>query len=212
MPQFDSSETSSEDFISFEAQILEGNNSHANDTSTPTTMSLRNRKRNLTSEQKRAVYEMLLKDCTDGSLAKGVISKAAKLFSISIRPVSRIWHTQKYFSSIREDHRQLFFFRSCEEGWPKESPSRLATRKSKKGSIRAHTNAIKPYLTDDNKKIRLKFCLSMIDEGTLQSKPAFVNMHDQIHIDESGLLCLKLPCGFISFWVKPNPIVHAKAH
>nr|XP_016499741.1 PREDICTED: uncharacterized protein LOC107818270 [Nicotiana tabacum] len=36
-------------------------------------------------------------------------------------------------------------------------------RRIKEGVIRPHTNAIKPHLTEENKKARLQFCLSMIE-------------------------------------------------
>lgn len=36
-------------------------------------------------------------------------------------------------------------------------------RRIKEGVIRSHTNAIKPYLTEENKRARLQFCLSMIE-------------------------------------------------
>ena len=54
----------------------------------------------------------------------------------------------------------------------------------KEGSIRAHSNAVKPYLSDDNKKASLEFCLSMVDYGTISAKPSFINMHNRIHINE----------------------------
>nr|XP_009590283.1 uncharacterized protein LOC104087497 isoform X2 [Nicotiana tomentosiformis] len=40
-------------------------------------------------------------------------------------------------------------------------------RRIKEGAIRPHTNAIKPHLTEENKKARLQFCLSMIESGKI---------------------------------------------
>jgi len=57
-------------------------------------------------------------------------------------------------------------------------------RRVKEGAIRPHTNAIKPHLTEENKKARLRFCLSMIDQSTLHSNPMFIDMFNYIHIDE----------------------------
>ena len=48
------------------------------------------------------------------------------------------------------------------------------------GKLRRHSNTLKPYLRDDNKKARLQYCVSMIDGGTLQ----FIDMKNIIHIDE----------------------------
>ena len=50
----------------------------------------------------------------------------------------------------------------------------------KQGKIRRHSNTLKPYLRDDNKKTRLQYCLGMLDAGTLQ----FIDMKNIIHIDE----------------------------
>ncbi|KAL2553505.1 uncharacterized protein Fot_07124 [Forsythia ovata] len=58
-----------------------------------------NKKKNFTSETKRAVFEMLLEASRDGKIPKGSISKVANTFSISRRSVSRIWHNTKCSSS-----------------------------------------------------------------------------------------------------------------
>lgn len=50
--------------------------------------------------------------------------------------------------------------------------------------IQPHSNSMRPELIDDNKKARLEFCLSMIGEGTYATKHFFVNMRNQIDIDE----------------------------
>lgn len=42
----------------------------------------------------------------------------------------------------------------------------IVHRRVQDGNIRAHSNAVKPYLSDANKKARLELCLSMVDEGT----------------------------------------------
>jgi hypothetical protein len=52
----------------------------------------------------------------------------------------------------------------------------------KSGVIRRTSNAIKPQLKEENKRSRLKFCLSML-EGTPHD-PLFKSMHNIIHIDE----------------------------
>ena len=50
----------------------------------------------------------------------------------------------------------------------------------KQGKIRQHSNTLKPYLRDDNKKARLQYCLSMLDASRLQ----FIDMKNIIHSDE----------------------------
>ncbi|XP_050233509.1 uncharacterized protein LOC126681996 [Mercurialis annua] len=63
-------------------------------------------------------------------------------------------------------------------------PKSTVHKRIKEGYIRPHSNALKPYLSEENLKARLKFCLSMVDKDTIDTSPKFVNMYDQIHIDE----------------------------
>lgn len=44
-------------------------------------------------------------------------------------------------------------------------------KRVKEGTIRRHTNAIKPGLTDENMRARLKFCLSMLEKDSLVHEP-----------------------------------------
>ncbi|GJX69947.1 hypothetical protein Tco_0307118 [Tanacetum coccineum] len=54
----------------------------------------------------------------------------------------------------------------------------------KEGALKPHTNAIKPSLTDENKKSRLAFCLSMLSPSLSSGTPTFNDMFNIIHIDE----------------------------
>ncbi|KAM3380470.1 hypothetical protein P3S68_006043 [Capsicum galapagoense] len=54
----------------------------------------------------------------------------------------------------------------------------------KDGTLWPHSNSIKPQLTEGNKKIRLQYCLSMIDQNTIHINPMFMNMFNYVHIDE----------------------------
>ncbi|WOH00507.1 hypothetical protein DCAR_0519872 [Daucus carota subsp. sativus] len=42
----------------------------------------------------------------------------------------------------------------------------------------------RPSLMEDNKKVRLKFCLSMLDKNSLPHESKFMNMNNIVHIDE----------------------------
>lgn len=57
-------------------------------------------------------------------------------------------------------------------------------RRLKPGDIRRHTNAIKPFLKEENKKSRLKFCISMLEEDSIPHYPIFKGMYNVIHIDD----------------------------
>jgi len=50
----------------------------------------------------------------------------------------------------------------------------------KEGQIRSHTNAVKPFLTEQNVKARLELCLKHVQ---MESK-MFNEMMDVIHVDE----------------------------
>ncbi|MCH99189.1 mariner transposase [Trifolium medium] len=50
--------------------------------------------------------------------------------------------------------------------------------------IRKHSNAIKPLLTEENKKGRLQFCISMLESSSIDYDPIFKGMYNTIHIDE----------------------------
>ncbi|XP_027076959.1 uncharacterized protein [Coffea arabica] len=168
------------------------------------------KKKNFTTALKRAIYEMLLKECENGKLSKGVISRVAECFDISTRSVSRIWHEGKCTATAYghlpnlspklvkrvgrkkiqvnlEDIKDIPFrrrtnIRSLAKALDVSKSS--LHRRIKEESLRPHSNPVKPYLSTDSKKARLQFCLSMISEGTLASKFSFDNMHDRIHIDE----------------------------
>ena len=52
------------------------------------------------------------------------------------------------------------------------------------GVIRHHSNGIRPYLKEENKRCRLQFCLSMLESCSIPHDPTFIGMHNIIHIDE----------------------------
>ncbi|XP_027074399.2 uncharacterized protein [Coffea arabica] len=64
-------------------------------------------------------------------------------------------------------------------------------RRIKEGAIRPHSNALKPQLTDQNKQVRLNFCLSMLEPESLNSNPTFMSMFNVVHIDEKWFYMTK---------------------
>jgi hypothetical protein len=53
----------------------------------------------------------------------------------------------------------------------------------KKGLLRCHSSSIKPYLTEANKRSRLKWCVDMIKRDLLDD-PRFKALVDFVFIDE----------------------------
>jgi hypothetical protein len=54
----------------------------------------------------------------------------------------------------------------------------------KEGLLRRHSNALRPYLKEENKKARLQWVLSKLDANTLPNNPKFVDMKNIIHSNE----------------------------
>jgi hypothetical protein len=57
-------------------------------------------------------------------------------------------------------------------------------KRFKEGHLRRHSNSLKPLLKEENKMDRLRWCISMVHEGTLQNEPKFSCMDNIIHVDE----------------------------
>ena len=57
-------------------------------------------------------------------------------------------------------------------------------RRFKEGLLRRHSSTLKPLLREENKKARLRWCVSMLDHQTLPNEPKFIEMYNIIHMDE----------------------------
>ncbi|VFQ99233.1 unnamed protein product [Cuscuta campestris] len=73
----------------------------------------------------------------------------------------------------------------------------------KKGMLRSHSNAIKPYLTDDNKVARLRFCLNQVEPDSMSLQPRFNSFHNVLHIDEKWFFMSKTSQ---RFYVLPDEV------
>ncbi|XP_057770758.1 uncharacterized protein LOC130990549 [Salvia miltiorrhiza] len=169
------------------------------------------RKRNFLSNQtKRSIYQMLLEESRDGKIKRGVFSKVAETFSVCRKTVSRIWYAGNdvrsrsgvapdFSCKLPRSNGRKRVELSLEQ--IKAIPLRRRTnirslskalgmskstihRRIQEGYLRPHSNAVKPKLTEENKRSRLEFCLSMINRDVASSSLMFNNMHDVIHVDE----------------------------
>jgi hypothetical protein len=61
----------------------------------------------------------------------------------------------------------------------------------KMGKLKRHSSALKPCLKEENKRSRLRFYFSMLDQSTLNSNPKFIDMHNIVHIDEKWFYMTK---------------------
>lgn len=163
----------------------------------------------ITNDERQAIYAALLEKSVNGKLKKKSTRIVAEKFSVPLRTVQRIWKRTKEnvgdgMTSVlhrktkncgrkriqidMERFRNLPLqqrttVRASASGM-NISPSLFYNNYKKYGKIRRHTNAIKPQLTDENKKARLQFCLSMLKEDSLPHDPTFNDMFNLIHIDE----------------------------
>ncbi|WCJ38094.1 hypothetical protein M5689_019170 [Euphorbia peplus] len=156
---------------------------------------------------------MLIEKANDGKLPKGTTKLVATSFSVSMKVVQHIWQAWKN-DGLNADvsHRRT---KNCgrkriEIDWdrfrtiPYHQRSTLRSlshamkmkkttmfRRLKSGDIRRHSNAIKPFLKEENMRSRLRFCISMIDENSIPHDPIFKDMYNIVHIDEKWFVITK---------------------
>jgi len=162
-------------------------------------------RKNLTDKERQAIYEALLLRSMHGKLKRRTTTIVANLFNVNRCCVQSIWRTAKKclaegvpidvsckrkkncgrkkvaidmsrIATIPLDKRTTLRALAHELGITRSTLHRWFTQ----GKLRRHSNTLKPYLRDDNKKSRLQYCVSMIDGGTLR----FIDMKNIIHIDE----------------------------
>ena len=136
-------------------------------------------------------------------MKKFATKEAANIFNLHIRQVQRIWKKKKGIAlgeiqpKLKRGRKKVQLDIDCIPEIPLKQRTTLESlansfnvsyatlfRRFKEGKIRRHSNAIKPHLREDNKRSRLQFCVSMLDQGSLQSEPKFVGMYNVVHIDE----------------------------
>lgn len=164
--------------------------------------------KNLTPEDRQKILQLLLKQSKDGRVSYGYMNQMASKFGKSKRTIRRIWKQAKDAST--ESVMGVSSRRKGQVGRKKvqidfnqvpQIPLRRRTnirslsaamdvakstlhRRVQDGDLITHSNPIKPILTENNKKVRLQFCLSKIIAGTLFTQPSFDPMYNCIHVDE----------------------------
>lgn len=166
----------------------------------------------LDNYERKAIYDMLLQKSVNGKLKKGVTHMVASHFSVSIRVVQRIWQYGNKSGVNDASHKKT---RNCgrkrvqlDIGRVRDVPLRKRTtlrslayaletnattlwRLLKAGKIKRHSNAIKFSLTEENKKSRIRFCLSMLENSSIPHDPIFKGMYNIIYIDEKWFYMTK---------------------
>lgn len=163
----------------------------------------------MTNYERQAIYESLLEESLNGELKKGSIVTLARKYGVSNRTISRIWHqarlqilngsmvdvSSKKQLVVGRKRVQIDITQVSQIPLRRRTnirtlaksinvPKSVVHRRIKEGELRPHTNAVKPHLTDENKKARLRFCLSMVRPSLPWLSPTFRDMYNIIHIDE----------------------------
>lgn len=158
----------------------------------------------LSNENRNAISRFMLQHYNQyGYVKKGTINSIASMYSVCKDVIKGIWRRTKEVGDVSHKRtkncgrkrvqieptqfRQIPYskwstLRDLAEAL-KISKSALA-RSLKHGVIRRHSSAIKPYLKDEHKIARLKFCLSMLENETLPHDSTFKTMDNIVHIDE----------------------------
>ncbi|KAF7150094.1 hypothetical protein RHSIM_Rhsim02G0188200 [Rhododendron simsii] len=137
------------------------------------------RKRVLTNEECQAIFDILVVRSGNGKVTGALFKEIAESFFICDKTDHRIW--EQGLACVYN-------------GSMVDVSSKLQGRVDRKrvqinvnqftSVIRPHSNALKPYLSEESKKARLRFCISMLEPNTLKAQPMFKNMYNYVHIDE----------------------------
>lgn len=172
--------------------------------------------KDLTNEQRHAVYEYLLEHSSNGKPKHGSIKTAAGLFSVCPKTIHTIWqqgrlsirngaiaadvsahkagHVGRKKKEINLDQLKKIPLRQRQN--IRSLASALGASKTiihsriQEGLIKPHSNAMKPLLTDGNKRARLEFCISQLKINP-PNKPIFHDMMNIVHIDEKWFYMTK---------------------
>lgn len=204
-------------------------------------LSVRTMNKDIPKSNKRAIYEYLLLNFSEqNGIKKGSFASAAEVFDCSEKSVRRVWKAGQEakrngiefaasFSPKRKERsgrkpKQIdmeaigdipLLQRGSQVGLASAMGISQATvsRKLKIGELRRHSNQLKPSLTAENEKNRVRFVLDFVAPNSFE-EPKFVDMVDRIHIDEKWFYLTKTSQTFYLLPEEPAPhrSVRHKSH
>ena len=192
--------------IVFDEEELEGSDveedHHANENNA-------HQSRNLTETERQQIYAALLERSDRGRLKRKATTIVAQIFQVSRYKVPRIWQRAKHCRAqgipvdvrsrkpkrsgrkkLQIDLSEVLSVPLHRRSTIRSLAEAIGVKKStlhrwfKKGLLRRHSSTLKPLLTEQNKRDRLQWCLSMLDPRTLPHEPKFRAMQNIIHMDE----------------------------
>ena len=162
----------------------------------------------LSNAERNAIVQALLQRCNgEFVLERGAVNSVANEFNVNRNTIGRIWkrgiesmnngNVSMDVSSKKKDcGRKAKSFENELRNYPtiplnqrgtlrsaaaaSEIPKTSLYRRLKSGEIRAHTNTVKPTLTEANMQRRVEFCTSHIH----LNRERFQDMMDVVHMDE----------------------------
>jgi hypothetical protein len=170
---------------------------------------------NVTNEVRNGILQALLRRATHNTLEKGALSDTAVAFGLSTKTISRIWHRAKQcfengqqFADVSSKIKEKSGRKpKCREEMSQKIAEVPLRRRGtirglsfatgipvgtlfnimKEKGLKRVTSSVKPLLTEENKRQRLRFALSMLsNESTV-----FQSMYDYVHIDEKWFYMTK---------------------
>ena len=163
----------------------------------------------LTERERQDIYEDLLRLSNNGKLKRDSTTLIAAKYNVHVRTIQRVWQRAKNClahgipvdvkslrpkncgrKKIQVDLTRVADIPLNRRGTIRSLAYGLQSSKStvhrlfKEGMLRRHSNALRPYLKEENKQARLRWVLSKLDASTLPNNPKFENMKNIIHADE----------------------------
>ncbi|XP_057795167.1 uncharacterized protein LOC131011382 [Salvia miltiorrhiza] len=170
----------------------------------------------LNNDERNQVAQWLLQRSSNGKLQYGAKKEAATLFKLSLKTIYLIWKS----ATAQQALGRPIQLKSMKRGSTHKDKWAIDSEKVKKLSVlqrssirvmacnlgvskslvgvwvkdkklRAHTNAIKPLLTPQNKISRLRWSLRQLSDINVEGFIKFQTMFNTIHIDEKWFYLTK---------------------
>jgi len=179
----------------------------------------------LNNDQRRFVADLLMNSSSRGKLCRGIVKRVASYFSVSKDVIYGIWRQVKETGGACHKKTKNCGRKRVEIDFEKIRNAPLSKRRTlralqtvlgiktkttllkylKEGVLRQHSSTLKPHLNNGNKKARLEFCLSMLEESSIPHDPIFKSMHNIVHIDEKWFYMSKKSTNYYLLEDEANP-------
>ncbi|KAK9698104.1 hypothetical protein RND81_08G082700 [Saponaria officinalis] len=156
----------------------------------------RTKRKRLTNKERREIQHALTLNFNNGQLKHGIMKALAMEYEVQRWAIQRLWsNISRQIKDGKEKVRSIpLSGRTNLDGLSLKLGCIVSAlhRLIKKGNIRSHTSATKPFLTQENMVARIKFVLSKIQPQTFfHENLVFQPMYESIRIDEKWFYMTK---------------------